>query len=61
MPVAVQPEFVVAATFAGQMIVGLTLSITVTVNEQVDIPTAFVAVAVTVVVPTGNNVPGFCE
>jgi hypothetical protein len=34
------------------------LSLTVTENEQLAEPQEFVAVAVTVVVPTGNTVPG---
>ena len=35
-PVAVQPVFVNAVTFAGHVIVGTVLSVTVTVNEQVE-------------------------
>jgi len=37
------------------------LSTTVTVNEQFVLPQALVAVAVTVVVPTGKDVPGSWE
>ena len=47
--------------FAGQLIVGLSVSFTVTVNEHCAEPQVFVAVAVTVVVPTGKKVPGFFE
>jgi uncharacterized membrane protein len=36
---------------------GASLSTIVTVNEQTDTPTALVAVAVTVVVPTGKKLP----
>ena len=47
--------------FAGQVITGGSLSITVMVKVQVAAPQEFVAVAVTVVVPTGNTLPGACE
>ena len=40
-------------------ITGLSLSVTVTVKEQVALPLAFEAVTVTVVVPTGKLVPEF--
>ncbi len=44
--------------FAGQVITGFSVSVTVTVNEQVDVlPDASVAVLVTVVVPFGNVEP----
>ena len=42
---------------AGQVIVGLSLSVTVTVNEQVDVPSALVDSNVFVVVPTGKTEP----
>ena len=45
----------------GQVIVGGCTSSTVTVNVQVAVPQALVAVAVTVVVPTGKKVPEACE
>jgi hypothetical protein len=44
--------------FAGQVITGISLSVTVTVKEQLEtLPDASVAVLFTVVVPTGNNEP----
>jgi hypothetical protein len=53
-PVAVHPLFVVAFTFAGQVIVGFTLSVTVTVCEQVAVlPLPSVTFHITVVVPDG--------
>ena len=56
-PVAVQPLFVVAATFAGQVIVGRILSVTVTVCVHVAVlPLPSVTVQVTIVVPNGNAV-----
>lgn len=60
-PVAEQPVLVKVVIFAGQVIVGTVLSVTVTVNEQVDELAGValsVAVYVTVVVPTGNVAPG---
>ena len=46
--------------FAGHVIIGTWLSVTVIVNEHVAVfPLASVAVEVAVVVPTGNAVPGF--
>ena len=42
---------------AGQLIVGAWLSVTVTVNEQVDVPPTAVTVNVLVVVPTGKLAP----
>ena len=42
-------------------IVGFSVSLTVTVKLVFVLPHALVAVAVTVVTPTGNTVPGFCE
>jgi hypothetical protein len=43
---------------AGQLIVGLWVSLTVTVNEQVALaPTASLATQLTVVVPTGKTDP----
>lgn len=55
-PVAVQPVFVVAATFAGAVIAGKILSVTVTVCVAVLVlPAASVAVQVTVVTPIGNE------
>jgi len=42
---------------AGQLITGAWLSITVTVNEQLALPLLFVAVQLTVVVPTANVLP----
>ena len=53
-PVAVQPVLVVAVTFAGQLMVGFTLSETVTVWLQVALfPLLSVTVQVTVVTPSG--------
>jgi hypothetical protein len=44
--------------FAGHVITGFWVSITVTVNEQLaGLPEASVAVQVTVVVPAGNDEP----
>ena len=52
--VAVQPTFVFAVTFAGHVITGLTLSVTVTVCAQVAVlPDPSVAVQITVVTPFG--------
>ena len=57
-PVAVQPLFVVFATGAGQVIVGFSLSVTVTVKLHVEVlPLASVTTKVFVVVPTGNTLP----
>jgi hypothetical protein len=54
-PVAVQPVLVKVFTSVGQVIVGNSLSDTVTVCVQVmTLPLASVAVQVTVVVPIGN-------
>ena len=56
------PAVLVAEMFPGHTIVGASLSVTVTVKRHVAIrPEVFVAVAVTVVTPTGKNVPGFWE
>src|SRR5690349_12538376 len=55
------PGSVLATIFAGQVIVGFCTSSTVIVNVQVATPQILVAVAVTVVVPTGKNVPDACE
>ena len=56
-PVAVQPEFVVTFLAAGAVMVGFTLSVTVTVWEAVAVlPLPSVTVQVTVVVPNGNTV-----
>ena len=53
-PVAVQPVLVVAVIFAGQVMVGFTLSETVTVWLQVALfPLLSVTVQVTVVTPSG--------
>ena len=53
-PVAVQPLFVVAVTFDGHVIIGATLSVTVTVCEQVAVwPEPSVTVQITVVTPNG--------
>ena len=41
--------------------IGASASNTVTLNEQLDEPTGLVAVAVTVVVPTGKRLPGAIE
>jgi hypothetical protein len=43
----------------GQVIVGNSVSFTTILKVQLEVPTGFVAVAVTVVVPTGKLVPGF--
>ena len=43
---------------AGQVITGASVSLTVTINVQVSaLPTASIAIHVTVVVPTGNTEP----
>ena len=47
----------VTVTSAGQVISGFSSSVTVTVNVHISVPAEFVAVAVTVVVPTGKSVP----
>ena len=47
--------------FVEQVMLGLSVSFTVTVKVQLTVPHALEAVAVTVVVPTGKVVPGFCE
>jgi hypothetical protein len=47
--------------FVEQVIVGGCVSTTVKVNVQLAIPQLFDAVAVIVLVPTENVVPGFCE
>ena len=53
-----RPLVVLAVIFAGQLITGLTVSFTVTVNVLVVILLeASLAVIVTVVVPAGNAVP----
>ena len=53
-PVAIQPLFVVAVTFDGHVITGATLSVTVTVCEQVAVwPEPSVTVQITVVTPNG--------
>jgi hypothetical protein len=44
-------------TLAGQVMVGFSLSLTVTVNIQLAEPSELVAVQVTVVVPFGNAPP----
>jgi hypothetical protein len=54
-PVAVQPVFVLAVTFAGHVMVGFTLSLTVTVCTQVAVlPLLSVTVQVTLVTPIAN-------
>ena len=54
-PVAVQPELVLADTAAGAMMLGFTLSITVTTCVAVAVlPDPSVTVQVTVVLPSGN-------
>ena len=57
--VAVQaPAPVFTAMFEGQVMIGSSLSVTVTVNVHTSVfPAGSVAVAVTVVVPTGNALP----
>ena len=56
-PVAVQPLLVVAFTMAGAVIVGLTLSVTITVCAAVDVfPLPSVTVHVTVVLFNGKAV-----
>jgi hypothetical protein len=53
-PVAVQPEFVVALTAVGQVMVGFSLSVTVTVMEQRAVSwRSSTAIQFTVVAPTG--------
>src|SRR5690242_9658793 len=55
---APKDEVAAAVTFAGHEIVGCWRSWTVTVNEHCDVfPCASCAVHVTVVTPTGNDVP----
>ena len=51
------PESASSAMFAGQVMTGPSRSITVTLNEQVFVPSVFVAVQVTVVVPRLNRLP----
>ena len=51
------PASVFACILAGQVIVGFSVSTTVTLNEQVAVPQILVAVTVTVVSPTLNNEP----
>src|SRR5437016_2198390 len=52
------PESLLTVTLGGQIIVGFCVSMTVTVNVQVIVlPTASVAVEVTVVVPYGKLLP----
>jgi hypothetical protein len=53
----VPAAFSITVTF-WQRALGGWLSTTVTVKEHVETPTALVAVAVTVVVPIGNVLPG---
>ena len=48
-------------TSVGQVIRGLSLSVTITVNWQIDEPTGLVAVADTGVVPTGKKLPDAIE
>ena len=55
--VAPSSPVAVTVTSAGQVISGFSSSVTVTVNVHVLFPAEFVAVAVTVVVPTGKSVP----
>jgi hypothetical protein len=55
------PTSVGTVILAGHVIVGTCASSTVIVNVQVATPQVLVAVAVTVVVPTGKNVPDPCE
>ena len=47
--------------FEGQVITGGCTSFTVTVKVQLTVPQLFVAVAVTVVTPTGKKLPEGCE
>jgi hypothetical protein len=56
-----EPAAVVTVTGDGQFITGTCTSFTVTVNEQFTVPQPFVAVAVTVVTPTGNTLPEAIE
>ena len=51
------PASVFTAIFPGHVIVGASLSITVTLKVQDEVPIGFVAVAVTVVVPIGKRLP----
>jgi hypothetical protein len=61
-PVAVHPVLVVVFTFAGHVMVGSTLSVTVTVWLQVAVlPLLSVTVQVTVVVPIGNAAGALLE
>ena len=52
-------EVAVSVMLLGQLIAGSVLSITVTVKVQSSLLTEFVAVAVTVVIPTEKSVPEF--
>ena len=51
------PASLLTLMSAGQVITGSSSSVTVTVKEQEAVPHEFVAVAVTVVVPTGKKLP----
>lgn len=51
------PAVLLAVMLDGQVMVGDCVSFTVMVNVQVVVPQPFVAVAVTVVVPTGKKLP----
>jgi uncharacterized protein (DUF983 family) len=53
------PGVLFTVTFAGHVIVGGWLSTTVIVKVQAAVPQILVAVAVTMVVPLGKNVPEF--
>lgn len=56
--VAVQsPGVLLTVIFAGQVMVGACTSSTVTVKEQLAVPHELVAVAVTLVLPTGKKDP----
>ena len=51
------PRSVLTVTSAGQMIDGGSVSLTVTLNEQLLVPQLFELVQFTVLVPTGNTLP----
>ena len=54
------PESLSTVISAGQLMLGSSVSVTVGGKEHWALLWELVAVAVTVVVPTGNTVPGFC-
>ena len=55
------PAAVFVTMFAGQVMTGFSVSLTVTLKVQLAVPQELEAVAVTTVVPTEKAVPGFWE